>query len=72
MFPDLEGYEVCRDIRRELNDTKTPIIMVTAKGEDFDRIKGKVVGATKYIVKPYDSEDLLSQIQECLYSAMSN
>jgi len=66
MLPDLNGYEVCREIRRTLNNLKTPIIMLTSKGEDYDRVKGKVVGATKYMLKPYDGENLLNQIQECL------
>jgi len=66
MLSDLDGYEVCREIRRQLNDLKTPIIMLTSKGEDYDRIKGKVVGATKYMLKPYDGENLLNQIRECL------
>jgi len=66
MLPDLNGYEVCREIRRQLNNLKTPIIMLTCKGEDYDRIKGKVLGATKYMLKPYDGEDLLNQVRECL------
>ena len=66
MLPDLDGYEVCREIRRQLNNLKTPIIMLTCKGEDYDRIKGRVVGATKYMLKPYDGENLLNQIRECL------
>jgi len=40
--------------------------MLTAKGEDYDRVKGKVVGATKYMLKPYDGENLLNQIRGCL------
>jgi len=66
ILPDLNGYEVCRDIRRKIGDLKTPIIMLTSKGEDYDRIKGKVIGATKYMLKPYDGENLLNQIRECL------
>lgn len=66
MLPGLDGYEVCREIRREWNDLKTPIIMLTCKGEDYDRIKGRVVGATKYMLKPYDGEDMLTQIRECM------
>jgi len=66
MLPDLDGYEVCREIRRILDDLKTPIIMLTSKEENYDRIKGRVVGATKYMLKPYDGENLLIQIRECL------
>ena len=66
MLSDLNGYEVCREIRRTLDDLKTPIIMLTAKGEDYDRIKGRVVGATKYMLKPYDGKNLLNQIRKCM------
>jgi two-component system, OmpR family, alkaline phosphatase synthesis response regulator PhoP len=66
MMPTLNGYEVCREIRREIKDEATPIIMLTAKGEDYDRIKGKVVGATAYQTKPFDWDHLLSIITECL------
>lgn len=67
MMPGLDGYEVCREIRREIRDERTPIIMLTAKGEDYDRVKGKVIGATQYKTKPYDWEDLLKTIKECLH-----
>jgi DNA-binding response OmpR family regulator len=66
MMPGLDGYEVCREIRREINDLDTPIIMLTAKGEDYDRIKGKVIGATMYKAKPFDWEDLLAIVQKYL------
>jgi two-component system alkaline phosphatase synthesis response regulator PhoP len=66
MMPGLNGYEVCREIRREIRDERTPIIMLTAKGEDYDRIKGKVIGATIYKTKPFDWEDLLETVRKCL------
>ena len=66
MIPNLDGNEVCREIRREICDEKTPIIMLTAKKEDFDRIKGRVVGATVYMTKPFEIEMLLGKIKELL------
>lgn len=66
MLPNLNGYEVCREIRREIKDIRTPVVMLTAKGEDYDRIKGKVIGATTYKTKPYDWDDLLSTVRGCL------
>lgn len=65
-LPKLNGYEVCRKIRREKNDTKTPIIMLTARDQEADKIIGSVLGAEKYITKPFDSEHLLSEIDKCL------
>ena len=67
MMPGLDGYEVCREIRREIRDEKTPIIMLTAKGEDYGRVKGRVIGATQYKTKPFDWEDLLKTVGECLH-----
>ncbi len=65
-LPKLNGYEVCRKIRREKNDTRTPIIMLTAHDQEVDKIVGSVLGAEKYITKPFDSEYLLSEIDKCL------
>jgi len=62
MLPKLNGYEVCREIRRKHNDENIPIIMLTAKVDDFDRIKGRVIGANKYMTKPFRGEDLLAEI----------
>lgn len=63
MMPKLDGYEVCREIRRVCKDVRTPIIMLTAKDEDYDRIKGKVIGATKYMTKPFEWKELLQEIE---------
>jgi len=71
MLPKLNGYEVCRKIRREEEDNDTPILMLTAKKEDVDRIVGGVVGAQKYLTKPFDAEHLLSEIKELLDSSES-
>ena len=62
MLPNLNGYEVCREIRREMGDNITPIIMMTARRGDYDRIRGRVVGATKYFTKPFEVEKLLTEI----------
>lgn len=65
-LPKLNGYEVCRKIRREKNDSRTPIIMLTAHDQEVDKIVGSVLGAEKYITKPFESEYLLSEIDKCL------
>lgn len=66
MMPLLNGYEVCREIRREWHDDTTPIIILTAQCEDYDRIKGGVLGANKYLPKPFDSDVLLREIAELI------
>ncbi|GAB1613695.1 two-component system response regulator [Mammaliicoccus lentus] len=60
MLPKMNGLEVCRRIRREKN---TPIIMITAKGDTYDKVIGLDYGADDYIVKPFDIEELLARIR---------
>lgn len=65
-MPKMTGRQVCRKIRREEEDNKTPIVMLTAKSEETDRIIGKVVGAQKYITKPFEMQELLGAVQGLL------
>jgi DNA-binding response OmpR family regulator len=60
MMPKKSGIEVCRDIRRE---HRTPIIMLTAKGEEIDRILGLELGADDYIVKPFSPREVVTRIK---------
>ncbi|MDP8266217.1 MAG: response regulator [Candidatus Aceula meridiana] len=62
-MPKLNGFAVCKKIRRENNDLETPILMLTAVQEDADRLIGKVVGAERYITKPFSIEKLLNEIE---------
>ena len=55
MLPGIDGYQVCREIRSKHN---TPIIMLSAKGEVFDKVLGLELGADDYILKPFDSKEL--------------
>lgn len=68
-LPKMNGLEVCRKIRREKNDTKTPIIMLTAKDSEEDKVLGGVLGAEKYITKPFDAEYLLEEVDKFLNPA---
>ncbi len=54
MMPKIDGYEVCRKIRAKSN---VPVILVTARGEDFERIMGLDIGADDYIVKPFSPSE---------------
>jgi len=60
MLPIMDGWQVCREIRRIDN---TPIIMLTAKGEVFDKVLGLELGADDYIVKPFEPKELLARIK---------
>jgi DNA-binding response OmpR family regulator len=63
MLPGLDGYSICRAIRRT---STVPIIMVTARGEDFERIMGLDTGADDYVVKPFSPAELMARIRAIL------
>lgn len=63
MMPEMDGFEVCREIRRQSN---VPIIMITARGEDFERIMGLDIGADDYIVKPFSPGEVMARIRAVL------
>lgn len=60
MMPKLDGWQVCREIRKKSN---CPIIMITAKGETFDKVLGLELGADDYVVKPFDSKEIVARIK---------
>lgn len=60
MMPGLDGFQVCREIRRESN---VPIIMITARGEDFEKIMGLEIGADDYIVKPFSPGEVMARVK---------
>lgn len=63
MLPKMDGYDVCREIKKI---SQVPIIMLTAKGETFDKVLGLRLGADDYIVKPFDPEELIARIRAVL------
>jgi two-component system phosphate regulon response regulator PhoB len=66
MLPDISGTEVCRDLRRDGATAGTPVIMLTAKGEEIDRLLGFELGADDYVVKPFSVRELLLRIRAVL------
>ncbi|HEX2944642.1 MAG TPA: response regulator transcription factor [Clostridia bacterium] len=63
MLPGMDGWQVCREIRKVSN---IPIIMLTAKGETFDKVLGLELGADDYMVKPFDPKELIARIKAVL------
>ena len=63
MLPGIDGYQVCREIRQT---SKCPIIMLSAKGEVFDKVLGLELGADDYMVKPFDSKELVARVKAIL------
>lgn len=66
MIPKVDGFEVCRTLKKDIETKKIPIIMLTAKGEEEDVIKGLEVGADDYITKPFSPKVLLARIKAVL------
>ena len=58
MMPRMNGYDVCRAVRTELGLKETRIVLLTAKGQDVDRLRGEEVGADQYQTKPFDPDEL--------------
>ena len=63
MLPEMDGYQVCREIRRM---STVPIIMLSAKGETFDKVLGLELGADDYLVKPFDPKELVARVKAVL------
>lgn len=63
MLPGLDGFEVCKAIRGESETKEIPIIMLTAKGEELDKILGLELGADDYMTKPFSIRELLARIK---------
>lgn len=63
MLPGADGYDVCKEIRKK---NRTPIIMLTAKGEVFDKVLGLELGADDYMVKPFDPKELIARVKAVL------
>jgi len=63
MLPGIDGYQVCREVRTKSN---IPIIMLSAKGEIFDKVLGLELGADDYIMKPFDSKELVARVKAVL------
>ena len=68
MLPGMDGWEVCKNIRKI---SSIPIIMLTAKGETFDKVLGLELGADDYIVKPFDPKELMARVKAVLRRAKS-
>lgn len=66
MIPEMDGYEVCKEIRKDPNISKTPIIMITAKSEELDKISGLELGADDYITKPFSIRELIARVKAVL------
>ena len=66
MLPKLDGYKVCRLLKFDERHKHIPILMLTAKTQEKDKILGKETGANEYITKPFDMDELMAKIKSYL------
>lgn len=66
MLPEMDGYEVCKRVRQEERFRSLPVIMLTAKGEEIDRVLGLELGADDYVVKPFSPREMILRIKAIL------
>ncbi|MCD6101462.1 MAG: response regulator [Candidatus Cloacimonetes bacterium] len=69
MLPEIDGLEICRIIKRDERTATIPIIMLTAKGTETDKVVGLELGADDYIVKPFSPRELIARIKAVLRRA---
>jgi len=66
VMPKMDGFEVCRKLKKDPQTKEIPIIMLTAKAQEVEKEKGREVGASDYITKPFSPSALLTKIEEIL------
>jgi phosphate regulon transcriptional regulator PhoB len=69
MLPELGGLDVCRRLRQDPRTASVPIVMLTARGEEVDRILGLELGADDYIVKPFSPKEVVARVRAVLRRA---
>src|SRR5712691_9166648 len=69
MLPELNGLEVCRRLRQDPDTASIPVIMLTAKGDEADRVVGLEIGADDYVTKPFSPKELVARVRAVLRRA---
>jgi len=63
MLPDADGLEVCKDLKRDQRTAGIPVMMLTARGEESDRVVGLEIGADDYVTKPFSPKELVARVK---------
>jgi two-component system alkaline phosphatase synthesis response regulator PhoP len=69
MLPKVSGLDICKDVRRDANLNRLPILILTAKGEEADRVVGLELGADDYVTKPFSPRELVARVKALLRRA---
>lgn len=67
MMPKMSGFEVCYEVKVNLKISDIYIVLLTAKGQEVDRLKGSEVGADLYMTKPFNPDDVVSKAREIIF-----
>jgi two-component system phosphate regulon response regulator PhoB/two-component system alkaline phosphatase synthesis response regulator PhoP len=66
MLPDADGLDVCRDLKKDNRTSRIPVMMLTARGEELDRVLGLEIGADDYVTKPFSPKELVARVKAIL------
>jgi len=66
MLPDADGLDVCKELKRDGRTAHIPVVMLTARGEEFDRVLGLEIGADDYVTKPFSPKELVARVKAVL------
>ena len=66
MLPDADGFEICKYLKKKDEFTSIPIVMLTAKGEEMDKVLGLELGADDYVTKPFSPKELVARVKAVL------
>ena len=72
MLPGMDGYDICKEIRKDSVIANIPVIMITAKGEEVDKILGLELGADDYITKPFSIRELIARVKALIRRTSSS
>jgi len=66
MLPDADGIDICKDLKQDSRTTHVPVVMLTARGDELDRVLGLEIGADDYITKPFSPKELVARVKAIL------
>jgi DNA-binding response OmpR family regulator len=66
MLPDADGIDVCKDLKRDTRTARVPVVMLTARGDELDRVLGLEMGADDYVTKPFSPKELVARVKAVL------
>ena len=66
MIPNIDGFEVLRTVRAKYSSSELPVVMLSAKGHEADRLKAEALGANDFITKPFSNDDLIRRVRRQL------